>query len=173
MSISSGWSSYAALLENRVITQSWSGYHRTKGRFIFRRIYTEDEEGYRNETIGFEMVCRTNYEPWRRQASGIGEYIFQCYHDGVALYKKELLRNVLYHWKAKVNINAVIDHYYNVDQTIVPTVGDQWEKARNTILVLRRKPVCDIAKAIYAQGADLGEFLVNKYNMREEVAANV
>lgn len=170
-----GYSSYAANLEQRIITMSQWTSHCTKGRFIFRKIYADiNDTTWHGETIGMEMVTRTVFQHWTRQSREAGEYIFKFFHDGIALYRKKWLHSMLYHWKSVRDIDQVINHYFYVDQEIVPSVHDnQWENERETIIVMRRKPVSSLSKSLFASGLNLGDFLVTKYNMKEqEVTTN-
>ncbi len=80
---------------------------------------------------------------------------------------------MLYHWQCKHDIDEVVNHYFYVDQEIVPTSHPQeWENERATIIVMRRKPVSSLAKSLFASGKNLGDFLVSKYNMKEQEVAN-
>jgi len=171
--ISTGYSSYAANLEQRIITNTWFTTHRTKGRFIFRRIYEEVTDTSYGTCIGMEMVTRTIWEPWSRQSREAGEYIFKFYHDGIALYRKRWLHSMIHHYDCVQDIDRVINHYFYVDREIVPDIHErQWENERETIIVMRRKPVSSLARSLFASGQNLGDFLVSKYNMKEQEVAN-
>ena len=161
--IANGYSSYAANLEQRVITQTWMSYHRTKGRFVFRRIYEPEHQGdyyYHAATIGFEMAIRDGSYGWRRNRSANG-WLVQVYQDGIALYKRDKLRSMV-NYTCRRSIERVMEHYFYQDAEME---GDtQHEK----ILVMRRKPCSSVARSIALRETNLGDYLVSKYNMRRQ-----
>lgn len=164
--ITAGYSSYAANLEQRVITQNWMSYHRTKGRFVFRRIYEPGDDTtnyYHTSIIGYEMAQRDGSRGPRTNRNPDG-WIIQVYHDGVALYKRNYLRSTLNNYPCFKEIDKVMRHYFYEDAEIE---GGEEDTYYSKIVVMRRKPCSSVARSIALREQNLGDYLVSKYNMRE------
>lgn len=158
-----GYESYARMLELRVITQSWISYLRTKGRFVFKRMHTANDN---NRIIGFEMTKRRLYGTrWSEN-----DWMFRVYCDGTALYRKNALRSLLNRRSCFDPIDAVVREYYNLD-TVIQGVGDSYTERYSTEMeFLRRKPLSPVLRNLAGQRSSLGQFLLTKYNVREGVA---
>ena len=166
-----GWASYANQLKQRVITQNAPTYHRKKGRMIFKRIRDEEtsanaDYGYRyspQNTIGFEMIARWAGNRHRNV------WMFRCYLDGLALYRKSLLHYTINRYPCTSDIDDVIQENFYID-TEIPDEEDGADGVYSPrIQILRRKPLCNVARSIaLRETASLGDYLVRKYNFRTE-----
>lgn len=163
-----GWSTYAGQLEERVITLNQPTYSKTSGRMTFQRIYEDvspntSRYGYYQSrtTIGFEMVTRHNRAT---------HWLVRCYTDGFAMYRKSVLGWLINNYTCTSKIDSVMDKYFYADTVIPDEESDIAHSIYNpTIRVLRRKPLCTVARSIaLRETASLGDYLVRKYNFRDK-----
>jgi len=153
--------SYAQEAEYRVVQSSWNSNYRRQGRYVFRSMY--ESNGGRT-LIGREMVEYDRSGGYRDRSNADNRWILRCYLDGTATFRKNKFNSDVNRYNVTQPFWIMLQKYYYVDTTI------EAQSYRDEVVVLRRKPLSDYAKLIANAEANLGDYLVQKYNLQGEKA---
>lgn len=149
--------SYAQELKYRVVLPNPRAYGTKRtGRYCFRTMHDND-----NEIIGNEMAEWQGHHMSQTPQEAEQRWIFRDYLDGTAFFRWTRFRSNIRRRSVYEPVWHLVEKHYHIDTTIE---GD-WDKE---IIVLRRKPLSDYSKLMANAEANLGDYLVQKYNINTQ-----